>query len=238
MPLLKSSFIPWRFAAVAAAALLGAALASTPALAAERGDGGSAASSLSFKVAFADSDRRDRRGDRRHHRGDRHGDRHRSRDRRGDRHRDHDRKADHRRHDRRAHHRRHDRRADRHHRRHDRRAHHRHDRRYAYGGRSHRRHHYAGRRYRHGHGPGHGHGHGYFCLDHGIFHYYSGYDPYGFSVTAYYRGSSYRGGGDCYPVEKHGYYHGRRALIGGLMCTDAYGYAYIRPGSRYVIRYY
>jgi len=93
---------------------------------------------------------------------------------------------------------------------------------------------YTGRRYGHGYSGG---GHGYFCADHGVFHYFRGYDPFGFIRVAAYGRPGYRFPRDCYPVERVDFYRGRRALIGGIMCYDAFGYSYIRPGSRYVKRY-
>jgi hypothetical protein len=43
----------------------------------------------------------------------------------------------------------------------------------------------------------------------------------------------------CHATYKDGYdYHGRPARIGGTMCYDRFGRAYIVPGSRYVIRYH
>ncbi len=42
----------------------------------------------------------------------------------------------------------------------------------------------------------------------------------------------------CQPVSKTGYWHGRKAKIGGTMCYDAYGNGYIVNGSRYLIHYY
>ena len=48
-------------------------------------------------------------------------------------------------------------------------------------------------------------------------------------------GHSYQG--HCYPVKKIGYWHGKKAKIGGTACVDAYGDRYVVKGSRYVIRY-
>ena len=42
----------------------------------------------------------------------------------------------------------------------------------------------------------------------------------------------------CHSTYKHGYAHGRQAKIGGTMCYDNYGNAYIVAGRRYVIGYY
>mgnify|MGYP001828142408 CR=1 FL=1 len=44
--------------------------------------------------------------------------------------------------------------------------------------------------------------------------------------------------GACHKVWKRGHWRGRRAHVGGLMCYDRHGYAHIRPGSQYFIRYY
>jgi len=41
----------------------------------------------------------------------------------------------------------------------------------------------------------------------------------------------------CYPVKKVGYWHGRKAKIGGTACVDAYGDRYVVKGSRYLIKY-
>jgi len=76
-----------------------------------------------------------------------------------------------------------------------------------------------------GHGGKHGHrGHG---GHHGSRHGGHGHDA---------RHGGY--GYDCRKVSKHGYYHGRKARIGGTMCYDRYGDPYIVQGSRYVIDYY
>jgi len=42
----------------------------------------------------------------------------------------------------------------------------------------------------------------------------------------------------CFKVDKVGYHHGRKALIGGKACRDAHGEVYVVPESRYVIHYY
>ena len=41
----------------------------------------------------------------------------------------------------------------------------------------------------------------------------------------------------CHAVRKKGYWHGYYAVIGGTMCYDRRGRAYIVRGSRYLIRY-
>lgn len=52
-------------------------------------------------------------------------------------------------------------------------------------------------------------------------------------------GYSPRSSYDCREVKKKGYdSHGRRVLIGGTLCHDAYGRSYIVQGSRHIIRYY
>ena len=94
---------------------------------------------------------------------------------------------------------------------------------------------YAGRRYAHGYRRRSGHG--YFCLEHGLFHYFIGFDPFGFTRVAHYGRSGFRYSRDCFPVEKVDYWRGRKALIGGIMCYDSYGYPYIMRRSRYVKRY-
>ena len=186
----------------------------------------------------SDGDRggRDRRGDGDRNRGDR-GDR--RRDDRSDGRRDNDRNRYAGRDDRREHRydgRRNDRndRYDRRDRRND-RWDDRRDRRYVR--RDDRRRYSSGRRYDYGHRHGHGPrgGHGYYCNDHFAFHYYTGYDPYGW------RRASYRGyypPQGCYLVERVEYRRGRRVLVGGYSCVDPYGYAYLRLGSQFVLRYY
>ncbi|MEQ8936841.1 MAG: hypothetical protein RIE56_13710 [Amphiplicatus sp.] len=109
------------------------------------------------------------------------------------------------------------------------------DRRYV--SRDNNRRYSSGRRYDYGHRHGHGPrgGHGYYCNDHFAFHYFTGYDPYGW------RRASYRGyypPRGCYLVERVEYRRGRRVLVGGYSCVDPYGYAYIQLGSQFVLRYY
>ena len=41
----------------------------------------------------------------------------------------------------------------------------------------------------------------------------------------------------CQRVTKIGYWHGRRAIVGGRGCQDRYGNFYMVPQSRYLIRY-
>jgi len=89
------------------------------------------------------------------------------------------------------------------------------------------------RAYGHGHGPRSGHG--YFCDLHSIFHYYAGFDPYGWRRASH-RG--YRSTTGCYTVERVERRRGRRVIVGAQLCTDPYGYAYIRRGSSYVYSYY
>lgn len=108
-----------------------------------------------------------------------------------------------------------------------RRADYRHQTRYAYG----RRYDHG---YRHGHGP-RGHRHGYYCNDHLVFHYFVGYDPFGWR-RAYHRG--YYPPVGCYSVERIEYRRGRRVLVGAFVCFDAFGYPYVQLGSQYVLRYY
>ncbi len=43
---------------------------------------------------------------------------------------------------------------------------------------------------------------------------------------------------DCHPVHKYTYdNYGYRAKVGGTMCYDEYGRAYVVPGSRYLIHH-
>ena len=102
---------------------------------------------------------------------------------------------------------------------------------------SHPRVRYGGRHFRHGHGPRRGHG--YWCSTHSIFHYRSGYDPFGWLFVSF--------GWDLYPsylrddcdvVSQTFYRRGRRYEEVALLCYDAWGYGYIRPGSRRVYRTY
>ena len=45
-------------------------------------------------------------------------------------------------------------------------------------------------------------------------------------------------GDDCHPTSKSGYHDGYEGRVGGTMCYDDYGDAYIVPGSRYLIERY
>lgn len=127
-------------------------------------------------------------------------------------------------------------------RRDQRRADNRRDNRRAYQQRRHGKYHhpqrrYGGRHYTHGHGPRSGHG--YFCALHGIFHYYSGYDPFGWLYVNYgwdFYTLAYIG--DCDVVSQTFYRRGRRYEEVALLCYDSWGYGYIRPGSRRVYRTY
>jgi len=42
----------------------------------------------------------------------------------------------------------------------------------------------------------------------------------------------------CWPVQKVGYWHGKKALVGGKMCRNSHGNEYVIPSSRYLINYY
>lgn len=107
-------------------------------------------------------------------------------------------------------------------------------------------------RYRYGHGGYHGHGHhGYHDRHRG--HHRGGHDDFGLLLVPFaylfgytqgrydsepYYGSYQRAWG-CHPVVKIGYDRfGRRAKLGATMCYDAYGEAFIVPGSRHIIHYY
>lgn len=47
-----------------------------------------------------------------------------------------------------------------------------------------------------------------------------------------------RGATGCFSVSRTGFSHGRRALLGGVMCTDRHGFTFVLPQSRHVIHYY
>lgn len=53
-----------------------------------------------------------------------------------------------------------------------------------------------------------------------------------------YRNNGSRYAPSCRRVTKQGYWRGHPARVGGLQCTDSRGYSYIKPNSRYLIRYY
>ncbi len=96
------------------------------------------------------------------------------------------------------------------------------------------------KRYKHGHGHGHGHyKHHNHKHDYGNYrdsdHYPWRYDKRGYKRHV--KVHRFHGGYDCHPVKKKGYFHGRPAKVGGTMCYDRYGNAYIAKGSRYVIKY-
>lgn len=91
----------------------------------------------------------------------------------------------------------------------------------------------GGRAYGHGHGPRSGHG--YFCDLHAVFHYYAGFDPYGWR-RANHRGR--RALDRCRIVERIERRRGRRVIVGAQLCYDRFGYSYIRRGSSYVYRPY
>ena len=85
------------------------------------------------------------------------------------------------------------------------------------GHHSYPRHRYGGHSYGGRHHGGHSHGHNYGHKSHG----------YKSAPRA------------CHSVTKIAYdAYGRRAKFGGTMCYDAYGAAYILPGSRHIIHYY
>lgn len=254
MPLMKLSTMRWAAIAFGAFAFGGAPsamAAPSPAEAGLRLIGDIAAAGVansfgSLSALAVDDERgrrshgdRDRRGDRRDGRRDDRGDRRRDRsDDRGDRRRDRYADRNDRRNDRYDDRR--DRRDDRYDGRRDRRNDRydsRRDHRYARRDDHRDRRHYSGRRHDYGYSHGHGprRGHGYYCNDHYVFHYYSGYDPYGWR-RAYYSG--YYPPRGCYLVERVEYRRGRRVLVGGYSCVDPYGYAYIDIGSQFVLRYY
>jgi hypothetical protein len=121
---------------------------------------------------------------------------------------------------------------------HRRRDHRRADRRhYRSGAYRHPAGNYGGRSYGHGYGPRGGHG--YFCSYHNIFHYNSGYNPIGWGYASFgwdLYSSSYIG--NCQVVSQTFYRRGARYEDVALLCYDAYGYGYIKPGSRRVYRTY
>lgn len=41
----------------------------------------------------------------------------------------------------------------------------------------------------------------------------------------------------CHPVQRINYFHGRKALVGGILCYDRRGRGYVLRGSRHIIRY-
>lgn len=41
----------------------------------------------------------------------------------------------------------------------------------------------------------------------------------------------------CHPVRLFGYHHGQRALLGGILCYDRHGRAFVLRGTRRVLRY-
>lgn len=110
-------------------------------------------------------------------------------------------------------------------------------RRYRSGHYKHPRVRYGGRYYGHGHGPRRGHG--YWCSSHSIFHYYKGYDPFGWAYASFgwnlYSSAYVR---DCDVVSQTFYRRGRRYEEVALLCYDSWGYGYIKPGSRRVYRDY
>lgn len=88
--------------------------------------------------------------------------------------------------------------------------------------------HYGGHSYGHGHGYSYGRGHDHRRLDYG-----------GYRRNDYRRNTfAFVIRKPCHATYKYGYAHGRRAKIGGTMCYDGYGNAFIVAGSRFVIAYY
>ncbi len=96
---------------------------------------------------------------------------------------------------------------------------------------------YGGRQYGHGYGPRRGYG--YFCSDHNILHYGSGYDPLGWLFASFGR-DQYSSGyvGNCDVVSKKFYRRGDEYTETALLCYDAWGYGYIKRGSRRVYNGY
>ena len=93
--------------------------------------------------------------------------------------------------------------------------------------------------YVHGHHRHHGHHHGHHGLHRHGFHF--GYGIAG--ILGAFRPHPHRYYAPvyrlrCHPVITTEFRYGRLAEIGGTLCYDRFGRAYIVPGSRYVIRYY
>lgn len=111
-----------------------------------------------------------------------------------------------------------------------------------------RRHRHRGHHGHHGHHrPVHGPVRGHDIVSHGPGTYGGGtYGPgtyggrtHGLAPRGAYGGR--RGGvhGGCRPTSKIAFVgHGRRAKVGGLMCRDRHGRAFVLPGSRHVLFYY
>lgn len=96
---------------------------------------------------------------------------------------------------------------------------------------------YKGKRFSHGLHHSHG-GHGYFCLDHSVFHYFLGFDPFGYSRIGFYGRSNFRYPDACFPVEKLGFHKGRKAIFHSILCYDEFDYPYLLQDSTFVYEYY
>ncbi len=88
-------------------------------------------------------------------------------------------------------------------------------------------------RYGNSYGDGRDRGRGY-----GRRHDHRRHGHGGYGRTGYGQMPGYVVRRPCHATSKNGYAHGRRAKIGGTMCYDNYGNAYIVAGSRHVIGYY
>lgn len=85
----------------------------------------------------------------------------------------------------------------------------------------------------------HHHGDDYHSHDYGKRHHshhdHTGHEHYtnsGYQMNEYHDYTSH-----CWPVQKQGYWKGRKALVGGQMCRDSGGNSYVVPSSRYLIKY-
>jgi hypothetical protein len=91
------------------------------------------------------------------------------------------------------------------------------------------------RSYGYSHGRAPHRGHGYYCNEHHTFHYYAGYDPYGWVFAVH---VGYYPPYGCRTVERVVYRGYRRIVYGAVQCIDEWGYPYIVRGSEYVYRTY
>ena len=104
---------------------------------------------------------------------------------------------------------------------------------YAGYSRGSRRDYRRGRSYDHRYRRGHAYNGGHAYNDGHA--YDDGRQSGGYQSDGYQHSQSYS---SCQQVYKHGYWHGRKAKIGGTQCYDRYGSPYIVQGSRYLIEYY
>lgn len=76
-----------------------------------------------------------------------------------------------------------------------------------------------------------------YSYDYSHPHYHGDYAKHHHYVPDYYIDHHETQASHCWPVQKKGYWKGRKALIGGQMCRDGGGYTYVVPASRYLIKY-